>query len=604
MKLLLGLPIICSYPWAIGLALPAIAQTAAPVVPAAPLPTSASPTGDSRFKVVYPPPVHETTAKQIFLLGTAPLGGTVLVNGQPMVRSAAGHFASSFPLALGENRFVLRYGTEELSIKVTRKTVGPAVSNSLVPESLVPAVDILRQPGERICLGAIAPPNATVTASLGHQTITLRPQPVADLPENSGVLTGNFLAAAQPSGQSGQYGGCLIYDSAGNLGKPQYRLNGAAAVAAAGSVTIGARAQPEVVQVTAVVGVARSGPSTDYARLTPLPQGTQASVTGQEGEWLRLDYGAWIKRQETQTVVGAMPPQTWIRGITSRPAAGWTELVLPLQMPVPVSVQQTEGKFSLTLHHATSQSDTMKLVANPVVERMEWQQETPDRLNFQFLLKTRQQWGYKLRYEGNTLILSLKNPPVLMPGSRLKGVKILLDPGHGGPEDSGSVGLNGYPEKDVALMVTKLLRSRLQARGATVIISREGDIDLSPNDRAKLINQQEPTLAISLHYNALPDDGNALKTQGLAAFWYNPQAQNLAQFMHDYLTTRLQRPSYGIYWNNLALTRPSVAPAVLLELGFMTNPEEFEWVRDPAQQRLLADALADGVEAWVVRQSR
>ena len=120
---------------------------------------------------------------------------------------------------------------------------------------------------------------------------------------------------------------------------------------------------------------------------------------------------------------GAIPPQTMIRGITSRSAGPWTELVFPLQVPVPVTVQQTEGRLILTLHNAISQSDTMKLVTNPVVERMEWQQASSDQINFQFLLKHRQQWGYKLRYEGNTLILSLKNPPVLAAASSPKSAR-------------------------------------------------------------------------------------------------------------------------------------------------------------------------------------
>ena len=61
----------------------------------------------------------------------------------------------------------------------------------------------------------------------------------------------------------------------------------------------------------------------------------------------------------------------------------------------------------------------------------------------------------------------------------------------------------------------------------------------------------------------------------------------------------LDRPSYGVFWNNLALTRPHVAPTVLLELGFMINPEEFEWVTDPQEQARLAETLAEGVELWV-----
>jgi len=90
-----------------------------------------------------------------------------------------------------------------------------------------------------------------------------------------------------------------------------------------------------------------------------------------------------------------------------------------------------------------------------------------------------------------------------------------------------------------------------------------------------MINNLQPTLAISVHYNALPDDGDALNTQGIGIFWYHPQAADLSVFLHDYLTKNLSRPSYGVFWNNLALTRPYSSPSLLLELGFMSNPQEF-----------------------------
>jgi len=70
--------------------------------------------------VVYPDDGHETTASRIFLIGTAAPGGEVTVNGQPIERSPAGHFAPSFPLTLGENVFTLRRGSEELVIRVVR----------------------------------------------------------------------------------------------------------------------------------------------------------------------------------------------------------------------------------------------------------------------------------------------------------------------------------------------------------------------------------------------------------------------------------------------------------------------------------------------------
>jgi N-acetylmuramoyl-L-alanine amidase len=174
----------------------------------------------------------------------------------------------------------------------------------------------------------------------------------------------------------------------------------------------------------------------------------------------------------------------------------------------------------------------------------------------------------------------------------------LLDPGHGGPEDTGSIGPTGYPEKSVALTVSKLLREQLVQRGAKVVMTREEDKDVSLQDRIAMINKTQPTIALSLHYNALPDNGDAIKTKGVSTFWYNAQAHSLAVFLHNYLVKNLKRPSYGIFWNNLALTRPAVAPAVLIELGFMINPVEFEWIVNPGEQKKLAKAIADGITEW------
>jgi N-acetylmuramoyl-L-alanine amidase len=558
------------------------------------------------LRVVYPPANHETTAKQIFLLGTAPPEGMVLVNGVAIARNKSGHFAPSFPLRLGENLFQLQHQGKEVKVVVKRNPTALAIPSgeSFAPDSILPTRDIARLPGELVCLGAIASANAQVTAQLGAETLTLAPQMSSSLPENSAVLTG---AATQVVENRGLYGGCTRLRDAGTIATPQYRIAAAGQVQApkaGGKITILNPQQLEVVEVTAEAGVARTGPSTDFARLTPLPKGSRISVTGGEGEWLRLDYGAWIKRSETKTLPGAIPPRAMIRGVTSRIVGDWTEVLFPLSNAVAIAVSQSsdnqaDNQFLLSLYNTTSQSDTLKLVENPVVNFVNWQQVNPDRLDYRFSIKSKQQWGYKLRYEGSTLILSLKNPPKVALGKMpLQGKTILLDPGHGGPEDSGSVGLSGYPEKTVTLVVSNLLRDRLTKLGATVIMSREADVDLLPNDRAKLINQKEPTVALSIHYNALPDDGDAVRTKGMAMFWYNGQSHGLADFMHGFLTKKLGRSSYGVYWNNLAVTRPTVAPAILMELGFMINPDEFDWVRDSSEQVKLADAMAEGLVLW------
>jgi N-acetylmuramoyl-L-alanine amidase len=561
------------------------------------------------LKVVYPPTNHKTTSDKIFFIGTAPPTGQVLINGKPINRSQSGHFAPSFPLQIGENTFTIRHKDQEIQIQVTRTNSQVEVPQGLAfaKDSLTPKVDIARLPGELICFSAIAPPSATVLVDLGENKrvpLLLQP-PLSQLPSNLAALTGTNQP--QDAATIGEYSGCTTAEATIEA-TPVYQLTlnrETITQQAPGKITVLQPSNLPVVEVSAEFGVARTGPSTNYSRLTPLPKGTRSAVTGKTGDWLRLDYGAWIKSSETVPLANAIVPNTIIRSVASKQTKDATLVSFPLQTPVPVTVKQESDKFTLTLHNTTAQTDTIPFNDNPFISRMDWQQIPPSPgvnsgdVQYIFNLKKNQQWGYKLGYEGTTLKLKLRHPPELSRSRRkpLSGIKILIDPGHGGKE-SGAIGPTGLPEKDVNLTVSKLLREELVKKGAMVVMTREVDKFVSLGDRQSLIANVEPTLSLSVHYNALPDYGDAENTKGIGMFWYHPQAHSLAVYLHNYLVEKLDRPSYGVFWNNLALTRPEAAPSLLLELGFMSNPEEFEWVNNPKQQKKLARTLADGIVKW------
>ena len=589
--------------------------------------TALSVKAESTLSIVYPPPKHETIAEKIFFIGTASPKEPVLINGKEVKnRSASGHFAPSLPLKIGENIFVIRQGNKKIKLKVTRINNQPEIPKTLTfaPGSLIPAVDLARLPDEPICLGAVAPPNAKVSAQIGQSKILLMPQiESVELPANSAVLTSKTGSQAQQN--LCQYQGCTTLDVADNYGKPIFTLeqnNQTVTSQSQGQISILSPKDIRVIEVIADVGVARTGASTDYSRLTPLPKGAKARVTGKEGEWLRLDYGAWIRAEETKPIPENIPPQSIIRGVTSRQVKSATEIVFPLQVPVPIEIEQKEDTITLSLHNTTAQTDTIRLDTDPLIKRLDWQQVSPTKIDYTFELHHRQQWGYDLRYEGSNLILSLRHPPEILAvpvaesikyddlddliednviesdnEKPLENIKILLDPGHGGQEN-GSKGATGYPEKKINLIISQLVRDELRELGATVYLTREKDLDLSLEARVAMIDQIKPDLAISIHYNALPDDGDAENTQGISVFWYNTQAQAPAMFLHNYLIEKLNRPDAGTFWNNLALTRPHTAPAILLELGFMINPEEFEWITNQEEQEKLAETLAQGIKEW------
>ena len=561
------------------------------------------------LKVVYPPVNHQTISESIFIIGSAPASGNVSVNGKQIKRSPQGNFAPTIPLSLGENEIVIRYGKEEIKRTIIRKDNQPLSEeiNRLSPNLLTPNTSISRLPNELICFTAISPNSASTSVKIANQTIPLTPQITqANLPPNSAVL----IAKNQPQQavqQSWQkVSGCTSFTTQVSNLQPVFTMNhqGKTIVREIeGEINILNPDKLTVVEVISEQGVARTGPSTNYSRLTPLPKGTRATVTGREGEWLRLDYGGWIKEAETKVLPTQTPVTSFIRSVTSRQTTNqkvvkMTEVIFPLSNPVPITIKQDDNSFTLSLHNTIAQTDTIRFDDNPLIKRMDWYQVTPTRIDYIFHFKSGQQWGYDVVYEGNNLILSFNHQPETIIGDRLDDIVILLDPGHGGDE-LGAVGPTGYPEKDVNLVVSQLLAKQLKQRGAKVYLTRESDTFVSLSDRQNMINQLKPTLAFSIHYNALPDGGNAEETKGISTFWYNPQAHNLAVFMHNYLTEKLNRPSYGVFWNNLALTRPHTTPIILLELGFMINPDEFEWITNSQAQTQLATTIADGIHEWI-----
>ncbi|WPF89696.1 N-acetylmuramoyl-L-alanine amidase [Cyanobacterium aponinum AL20118] len=560
------------------------------------------------LKIVYPPVNHQTTAESIFIIGSAPASGNVIINGKSINRSSLGYFAPSIPLKMGKNQITIRYDNEELNRVITRVDNQPDLEeiNNFSANLLNPQVDISKLPNEDVCFSAITPLGSNTTVKLNQDTLPLTPAlNTINLPGNASVLIDNNNPISTVGNSWQKVSGCVQFSNTVSNLNPIFVMDYQGKTTerkGEGSITILNPQELQVVEVIAEQGIARTGAGTNYSRLTPLPRGVRAKVTGKEGEWLRLDYGGWIKAEETRVLPTNTLPLSYIRSITSKVKETQTEIIFPLESAVPVSIKQDDDSLTLSLYNIVAQTDTIRFDDNPIIKRFDWYQVNPTQIDYIFSFKSPQQWGYDVRYEGNNLILTINHPPNLKSNQSLNGASILLDPGHGGNE-SGALGPTGYPEKDVNLIVSKLVAQELEKRGARVYLTRNDDSFVSLGDRAKMIRNVNPTVALSIHYNALPDGGNAEKTKGVSTFWYHPQAQDLAVYLHNYLINQLDRDSAGIFWNNLALTRPHQSPTVLLELGFMINPEEFEWITNSSAQKQLAFTLADGIQNWILSKN-
>ena len=195
--------------------------------------------------------------------------------------------------------------------------------------------------------------------------------------------------------------------------------------------------------------------------------------------------------------------------------------------------------------------------------------------------------------------------------SLVAGRIILLDPGHGGV-DPGAVGSTGVLEKDVVLAIALHLRDYLQQAGATVVLTRYEDRDISGYDdpshpdryrrdlyrRAEIIESSNADAFVSIHANAL-SIGSA---RGAQTF-YRPDAlganKRLASELQRALVTVTGQANRGLSTDihQLVLNRATM-PAATVEVGFLSNPSEERLLAQSDQQQKIAWALFTGLTRY------
>ena len=190
----------------------------------------------------------------------------------------------------------------------------------------------------------------------------------------------------------------------------------------------------------------------------------------------------------------------------------------------------------------------------------------------------------------------------------LLGKVIYIDPGHGG-RDSGTTYKNIY-EKDINLKMSKKIEKYLVAKGAMVYLTRETDTDLSTTtknkkrsdltNRAKLINDSNANMYISIHLNYISNS----KWQGLQIFFNNKNKEN--EIIANELTAYLKEDSSNIRdpkkENTYYMYKQIKVPGVLIELGFLSNPNDrYRLTREEYQDKL-AISIANSIEKYYSNQ--
>jgi N-acetylmuramoyl-L-alanine amidase len=332
--------------------------------------------------------------------------------------------------------------------------------------------------------------------------------------------------------------------------------------------------------------------------------GTRAAVSGRIGDELRVQLSrnasAWVGLDGVAAVLpaGTPPPAARLSLIRLLPGEGAVAARFTLTARVPFRVDEEDRRLVVRLYGAQSDLDFIQYGGtDPLVPRITWAQPVDDECTVSFELAA-PLFGWRARWEGESLVLEIRRPPVVDALRPLRGRLIAVDPGH---PPVGAMGPTGLREAEANLAVGLALRSILEAAGAQVLMTRTSDSAVGLYERTTAAERGDAEVLVSIHNNAFPDGVNPWANSGTSTYYFHPGSAPLAMLVQDALVAEMGLRNLGVGRGNFALVRPSWMPAILTEGAFLMIPEEEQGLRTPAFQRAYARGIALGIQAYLRR---
>ncbi|BDP41363.1 N-acetylmuramoyl-L-alanine amidase [Deinococcus aetherius] len=602
--------------------------------------------------VAYPPEGHRVAFDHVILEGSVPPGARLRVGGQPAQVGPDGLFILWWPLRVGTNdlRLVttLNGQTGTRTLRVIRTATGPlpATPTSIDRKSVTPGAayefwDAARDsPDERrVPVSFRGSPGGRAAFRVGTGAWSPLPEvepgryeaayvvPVAARLENAAVTVrltgrdGRTLTATAPGPLTSTGEGLrtgtqrpgtvrgLGLNDAGNVtttqeGKPFLYPRGGMTFTLVGRVGEDVRAR-----LAPGVSVLISAKQLDVTPGIPAPAtggevGLDAGPAEETPPVPLLPALPFTPLVPTSTPEGALPA-----GSPADAPGEDLRVRVPLggaRVPFTVAQEGEGRRLALTLYGLVTPPTLAAPLADPLIAGGKIETVALGVTRLTLDLTQAQTWGFTAGYEGDDLLLTVRRPPTLDPVRPLAGRVIVLDPGHGGTQFGGAGSLR-VPEKDLTLPIARRVAELLRAQGADAVLTRDADVTLGLYERGLLAEEKGADLLVSIHANALPDGRDPRGIRGPEVYFTHPQAQAPAAAILAALHRTLPDlgPGQGLKPGaDLALTRPTTQPSLLVETAYLTDPGNLRVLMDPGRRERFAQAIAAGITDFYADQAR
>lgn len=552
-------------------------------------------------KISNPSGNIKTRFSQFYINGYSDPSKPLLYNGKIVEnRSSQGFFGVLVPLEKGQNTLIFSQEGSYSTIVIFRENVSSTPqkmkSAEVLEASTFPKSQEHRIPGEKVVLSCQAPIGSKVTVKIGGKSYGMNATSTKQ--DNSGLYATTFTYTYTIPTYKGTPRNI-------DLGAPTYTMNYKGIVKARkaqGKIGVIMKDSPFYAEVTKEVIFTYPTASSSNGGAFELYKGMLDNVTGMTGGFVRLSSGQWVEKGDVKTYFSKAKISTKIKGAVYKTGNSWDTIQFETSFPAAATASFDGTSLKLNIYTAISAAlpilpkDSLfySAVASTSTGKAEYTLKLKD-------LQTIE--GYYIEKTTKGIILYIKRPMKINAGNNpLLGITIMLDPGHGGSSTGaiGPLGIN-YAEKTINLKTALKMKTELEGLGAKVLMTRTTDKEVSLEERLNASRKIKPDMFISVHANSMEDNVDISKVDGFSVFYRERLALPFSETIYKNTIETLNRNRKGINNKNFYVIRGTWTPSILLESGFVPNPNEFEWLIDENEQTRLAKSFSEAIVKYFTK---
>ena len=532
----------------------------------------------------------ETFEKSVTFTGASDPNTDVTINGKQINTDQNGYFSVTFNLNPGNNNFKIVHKGKQVNYSIYRRIV--------IIKEFSPTGNLSVDGETQITVSALAYADAKITASLAGQSVALQ---ISDTQDDNTDLNSDYVL----------FEGIITVPKAAKkdikLGNITFNgnWNGMIENKTAANVTINKLlAIADGIPVEIIANSAETFPTNvinDYSAPSyyPLPKGSKDYVLGNEivyndgakrFSYYKLASNVRVYKDDIKAIPDTEAPnKNKINSAKITSDKNYTYVTVNMNQKVTYTVNYTGNSIAFKFNYTQSAPSNVAVETNPLFSSASFTGQTLT-INF---AKPGTFLGYFAYFNGDNLVLRFNNPPKIS-GNSLKGVRVVIDSGHGG-QDPGKVGfLPAYPESVIVREISTKLYYELKARGADVKLIYTTSGKLVLKDRMEIARKFNPHVLVSVHANS----ANSSVT-GTEAFYFYPFSKNLASYMAQNVSKAVNTTNRGGKFSYMYMTRDSQFASTLVEVGFLSNSNEYKKLISESYQDKIAVSIANSIASYI-----